>query len=280
MTEHVTELQSRLAAVIEPRGRLLTAYSGGVDSTLVAVMARRVLGRDNAPAAIGDSASLPRSELDEARRLAHELDLQLIEINPGEQADASYQANAPDRCYHCKSHLYESLHHLAASLNIAYIANGSNTDDLGDYRPGLEAAREAQIVSPLLEAGFTKRDIRVLAECMGLPNADKPAAACLASRIPYGTPVTPERLAMVERAELELHKLGFTGVRVRHHETVARIEVPLDQLPRFIASGTREKVVDRLKAAGYLYVTLDLAGYRTGSTNEALPLNISASPPV
>lgn len=264
------QLGQRLADVIRPRGRMLTAYSGGVDSTVVAVVARQMLGRDEAPAVIGDSASLPRRELDEARRLARELDLRLIEINPGEQADPNYQANAGNRCYFCKSHLYESLHKIAADLGFEFIANGTNTDDLGDHRPGLRAAKEAEVISPLLEAGLSKAEVRTLARHLGLPNADKPAAACLASRIPYGTAVTPQRLATVETAEDALYGLGFRGFRVRHHDTVARIELPADQLPRILDPDLRTRVVEAMKQAGYLYVTLDLAGFRSGSGNALL----------
>jgi uncharacterized protein len=264
------QLEERLAAVIAPRGKILTAYSGGVDSTLVAAVARHVLGHEAAPAAIGDSASLPRRELDEARAIAQRLDLRLIEINPGEQADADYRANAPNRCYFCKTHLYKSLHTLASQLGIAFIANGTNADDLGDHRPGLAAASEASVISPLLEAKFGKAEVRTLAEYLELPNADKPAAACLASRIPYGTAVTPQRLSMVERAEEVLHELGFRGCRVRHHKTVARIEVPLDQLARMVDETLRIEIVARLTAIGYTYVSLDLAGFRSGSGNAVL----------
>jgi uncharacterized protein len=264
------ELYDRLAAVIAPRQRLITAFSGGVDSTVVAAVARRVLGRDNAPVAIGDSRSLPRRELAEARDLAAALDLHLLELDPGEQADPDYQANAGNRCYFCKTHLYTALQRLASERQIPFIANGVNTDDLGDHRPGLAAAHEAKVVSPLLEAGMGKADVRRLAEHLHLPNADKPAAACLASRIPYGTPVTAERLDMIERAENALHDLGFTGLRVRHHETIARIEVPLSQFPRLVSPGVREQIVQKLTAIGYLYVTLDLAGFRSGSGNVVL----------
>ena len=264
----VQQLDDALRSVVGGYGRLITAYSGGVDSTLVAVVARQVLGRDAAPAVIGDSASLPRHELAEARRIAEAFDLQLVEVNPGEQDDPDYQANAGDRCYHCKSHLYDALWSLADERGIEHVANGTNADDLGDHRPGLDAARERRVVSPLLDAGLGKADVRALAERYGLPNADKPAAACLASRIPYGTAVTPRRLGMVERAEDALRDLGFRGFRVRHHETVARIEVPADQLA--LAVDRREQIVERLTEAGYTYVALDLAGFRSGSGNAVL----------
>ncbi len=270
MEYNAVELEERLSAVIRPRGGILTAYSGGVDSTVVAAVARRTLGRSQAPAAIGVSASLPRRELDEARLLAGRLDLQLIEVRPAEQDDPNYRANAGDRCYFCKSHLYETLGSLAAEMHIPFIANGTNADDLSDHRPGLIAAKESNVISPLLEAGLNKAQVRTLAAHLGLPNADKPAAACLASRIPFGTPVTPERLTMIERAEEALQDLGFTGLRVRHHEMTARIELPLDQLPRMLDETIRRDVVARLNKIGYLYVTLDLAGFRSGSGNISL----------
>lgn len=279
------QLESHLAAAIGPRKRVLTAFSGGIDSTLVAAVARRTLGRSDAPAVIGDSASLPRRELDDARALAVALDLDLHIAKPTEQDDPGYIANAGDRCYHCKSHLYRSMHDLAAELGIEYLANGTNADDLGDHRPGLRAADEAQIISPLLEAKMTKRDVRTLAQRLGLPNADKPAAACLASRLQFGTEVTAERLAMVERAEQTLSDLGFNGFRVRHHESpttpgtqpvaIARIEVPAEQIPALVDPATRDTIVASLQEAGYLYVTVDLAGFRSGSGNAVLTVSAS-----
>ena len=269
-------IEADLADVIRPRVRILTAFSGGVDSTVVATMARRVLGRDAAPAVVGDSTSLPRHELDEARRIAAQLDLELIEVRPSEQDDPDYRANAGDRCYYCKSHLYDALHALADDLNIRFIANGTNTDDLGDHRPGLTAASEAQVISPLVDAGMSKADVRVLAEHLGLPNADKPAAACLASRIPYGTEVTPQRLSMIEQAEDALRDMGFTGFRVRHHEAVARIELPVDQLPRMLEESVRQQVVARVTAVGFTYITLDLAGFRSGSGNAVLQIHVES----
>ena len=269
-------LLRQLEEVIRPRIRMLTAFSAGVDSTIVAVVARQVLGKASAPAAIGDSASLPRRELNHARELARQLDLELIEVAPGEQADANYQKNDGDRCYFCKTHLYESLHRLAQQRGIAYLANGTNMDDFGDHRPGLRAADEAEVISPLAEAKLDKQAVRALARLLGLPNWDKPAAACLASRLPYGTAVTPERLEKIEQAEQSLHDLGFRGFRVRHHETVARIEIPWAQVPRLLEPGMRQGIIDRFKAIGYLYITLDLEGFRSGSSNATL--TVSAQP--
>jgi uncharacterized protein len=267
-------LHQRLAEAIAPRRRLLTAYSGGVDSTLVAAVARTTLGKLSAPAALGDSASLPRRELADAIALAERLDLDLHVVRPGEQEDRQYRANAGDRCYFCKSHLYDTLQRVAAELRVDAIANGTNIDDLGDHRPGLTAAEQCAVVSPLVEAGFTKADVRTLAQHLGLPNADKPAAACLASRIPYGTEVTAERLAQVEAAEQCLADHGFTGFRVRHHEDVARLEIPGDQFPRLLDDDLlRAAIINGVKRAGYTYVSLDLEGFRSGSGNVKLSIS-------
>lgn len=268
------ELIKQLETALRPRGRVMTAFSGGVDSTLVAAAARRVLGKDNAPAVVGDSPSLPRYELEQARQIAKDLDLELIEVRPGEQDDAGYRANAGDRCYYCKTHLYDAMHRLSRELGIPYIANGTNKDDLGDHRPGLTAADEAEVISPLIEAGFGKQEVRETARALGLPNWDKPAAACLASRVPYGHEVTPALLKQIERAEDVLRALGFVGFRVRHHDQLARIELPLDQLQRMMDDRVRQAVTDGIRGAGYLYVSLDLEGFRSGSGN--LMLTVSA----
>ncbi len=259
-----------LEEAIRPRERLLTAFSGGVDSTVVAAAARRVLGKAGAPVAVGDSASLPRRELAEALKLAEDLDLEVHVVRPDEQNDPGYVANAGDRCYFCKSHLYKTLHGLAGRLGVAYLANGTNTDDPGDHRPGLRAADEAEVVSPLLEAGLDKAAVRGVAGLLALPNADKPAAACLASRIAHHTPVTPEALTRVEAAEDALIAAGFRQLRVRDHGEVARLEVPLQAMPLLLDDAVRETVVAACKDAGYAFVSLDLEGFRSGSGNVLL----------
>lgn len=265
-------LFTRLENAIRPRRRVMTAYSGGIDSTLVAVAAHRVLGPADALAVIGDSPSLPRYELDQAVALAEQLGLNLRVVAPNEQDDPGYQANAGNRCYFCKTHLYQTLHATARELGFDTIANGTNTDDLGDHRPGLVAADRARVISPLVDAELDKDDVRVLARYLNLPNADKPAAACLASRIPYGTAVTLERLSQVEQAEDALRDLGLTGFRVRHHEQVARIELPLDQMPRLMEAGIRDRAVAAIKRAGFAFVSLDLEGFRSGSGNVLLTI--------
>ncbi|QDU70844.1 ATP-dependent sacrificial sulfur transferase LarE [Mucisphaera calidilacus] len=269
----VAERLAALERAIHDRGSLLVAFSGGIDSSLIAAVGRRVLGPDHCQAAIGDSLSLPRRELEAARSLAQQLEIRLTVIEPTEQNDPNYQANAGDRCFYCKSNLYEHLIPLAEQLGLAHIANGTNLDDLGDHRPGLRAAREASIVSPLVDAGLDKQDVRDIARHLGLPNHDKPASACLASRIPYGTEVTPERLAQVEQAENALADLGFTGFRVRHHDTIARIELPIDQLPQILDAELRERVSTALHDAGFTYIAIDLDGFRSGSGNILLTHN-------
>lgn len=251
-------LQRLEAAIVRlAPGGLLTAYSGGVDSTVVAAAARRALGREKGVAAIGDSASLPREELAAARALAAQCDFECVEVAPGEQASPAYQANNPDRCYHCKTHLYAALKPLAAARGLL-IANGTHADDLGEVRPGLKAAAEAAVVSPLAEAGLGKRQVRAVAFFLGLANHDKPAAPCLASRLPHGTPVTLGRLSRVEKAESALRAMGFADFRVRDHGETGRLELKSAQFA--LAVELRQRVVSALQEAGYKQAVLDLAG--------------------
>ncbi|QQE11714.1 ATP-dependent sacrificial sulfur transferase LarE [Planctomycetota bacterium] len=267
-------LLDSLTQTIRQYPSLLTAFSAGIDSTLIAVLARQTLGRDLAPAAIADSPSLPRYELEQARLIAQDHDIKLIIVEPDEIQDEQYQANDSQRCYYCKSHLYNSLHVLADDLGITHIANGTNRDDFGDHRPGLTAASQANIVSPLAEAGLDKAQIRAVAKLMGIENWDKPAAACLSSRIAYGLQVTPERLSQVEKAENHLRNLGFNQFRVRHHDTIARIELPETDLINSIQDkDLRNSIITGIKAAGFTYVSLDLEGFRSGSGNLVLTIN-------
>ncbi len=250
-------------------GSVLVCFSGGIDSTLVLSLAQRALG-EHAVGLTAVSPSLPASERADAERLATALGARHLFVDSHEIERPGYVQNGPDRCFHCKSELYVIAQRKAEELGLAVIANGTNLDDLGDYRPGLEAARQAGVKSPLVEAGFGKQDVRDAARVLGIAAWDKPAAACLSSRIPYGTSVTPERLARIGGFEAELKALGFRQVRVRFHEEIARIEVALDELPRLLEPGIRDRALEAGKRHGFRYVTLDLGGYRQGSHNEVL----------
>lgn len=265
----MTPLQERLRRVMAPYPRVIVAYSGGVDSATLAVFAHRLKG-DAMLAVLSRSASLAPHERDEALAFAmrHGFPLKVIETR--EIDDPRYRANQADRCYHCKSTLYAAISDIRREFGPeALILNGTNLDDLGDYRPGLQAAEEQGVMSPFVEADMRKAEVRELARELGLSVWDKPAAACLASRLPYGTPVTLERLDQVGRAELAVLKLGFQGARVRHHDALARLELRPEDFPR--ALELRQELTTALKEAGYLYVALDLEGYRMGSHNEVLP---------
>lgn len=258
------ETLARLEAVIAGYGPTITAFSGGVDSTLVAVVAARVHG-ERALAVTGVSGSLATSERHAAEQLAAQLGLRHRLIDTHELERPGYRQNAGDRCYHCKTELFERLRALAEAEGYAAIASGDNLDDLGDHRPGLRAAAELEIRKPLIEAGLGKPAIRELARELGLPNHQKPAAPCLASRVPAGTRVDPEVLHRIEQAEAGVRALGFTGFRVRHHGELARIELPVDQLERGLS--LRIELIAVCKRAGYAFVALDLAGFRSGSLN-------------
>ncbi len=249
------------------RQGVLVAWSGGVDSTFLAVMASRTLGRA-ALAVTADSPSFPRADLRETRALAKQFGLRHRVIATEEMANPVFTANPPDRCYHCKSELFGALRRLADQEGLADVVDGSNADDTGDYRPGTRAAREHGVKRPLQEFGFTKAEIRAASRALGLPTADKPATACLTSRIPYGTPITAKNLSVVEQSEKALAALGFSNFRVRLHGEIGRIEVPPAELEKAVAR--RDAIVGALKKAGVRYVTLDLQGYRMGSLNEAL----------
>ncbi|GAB4530498.1 MAG: ATP-dependent sacrificial sulfur transferase LarE [Anaerolineales bacterium] len=259
-----SDLYARLLEAIRPLGRAAVAYSGGIDSTLVLKAACDALG-EHAIGLIAVSPSLPPYELAEAEETARSIGAPLVQITTHEAQDPRYLTNPSNRCYFCKSNVYQELIDYAQERGFAALLDGTNADDVGDHRPGRQAARERGVRSPLLEAGIHKADVRRLARQLGLPNWDKPAAACLASRIPYGTLITPQMLDQVARAELALRQLGFRQVRVRHHGQIARLELEPQDFPAVLAQ--RGAILEALQALGYAFVTLDLAGFRSGSMN-------------
>jgi len=270
LTDPLAAKRDRLVETIRGYGSVAVAFSAGVDSTVVAKAAHLALG-ERAVAVTGSSASLAEGELEAARALAEQIGIRHEVIATGEVSDPEYARNAPDRCYHCKSELYGQLGPLATQLDVAVIANGANTDDLGDYRPGMIAAGEHQVRSPLVECEIDKAEVRQLAAHWQLDVWDKPAAPCLASRIAYGEEVTPERLRQIDLAEQYLRSLGLATVRVRYHRgDLARLEVPAEALSRLCEPAVRAALTEHFKSLGFRYVTLDLEGFRSGSQNAVL----------
>lgn len=258
------ERLERLRGLLAEFERVAVAYSGGVDSTLVLKVAHDVLG-DNVLAVTAVSASMPHYERSAAEDVAREIGVRVAWVQTHEVGDERYIANPPNRCYFCKTDVYDELLKAAAREGFALLLDGTNADDVGDVRPGRKAAREHGVRSPLQEVGFTKEEIRLAARELGLPNWNLPSAPCLSSRVPYGTRITPEVLGQIGRGECVLRERGFREVRVRHHGNVARLEVPISDFERVLAM--REEIVAALKDAGYTFVALDLSGLKSGSLN-------------
>jgi uncharacterized protein len=271
------EKQDRLFRILRSLGRVLVAYSGGTDSAYLAWAAREVLG-DNAIAITADSPSIPESHKRDAADFARRYGIRHEFIPSHEFDNPAYVANNPDRCYHCKDELFRRMEQIAPRYGGAVIVYGVNTDDLGDYRPGQNAARLHGVKAPLVEAGLSKAEIRELSRLAGLPTWDRPAAACLSSRVPYGTPVTPDVLKRIELAEERIRELGFRQFRVRYHNDVARLEIDRGEMERALSLEMFDRLSEIFRGLGFLYSALDLRGYRQGALNEALGGRAAASP--
>jgi uncharacterized protein len=271
LPEHLAAKRDRLLALLQSYGSCAVAFSGGLDSSVLACAAQLALG-DQAVAVTGSSPSLAAGELDQSVELARQIGIRHELMPTGELEIPEYRENTAQRCYYCKMEIINQIEKIARRLKLAVVVDGSNRDDHGEHRPGIRAARERNVRSPLAECDLTKAELRQLAQHWGLPTWDKPPTPCLSSRIAYGEEITPDRLRMVDRAEHFLRSHGFRPLRVRYHkDNAARIEVSLDQLPRLAEPQFRRQVVEQLKSLGFRYVSLDLEGFRSGSLNAVLP---------
>ena len=276
LPESVSDTQSKLEALeaqLLRLGSVMVAYSGGVDSAFLAATAHRVLG-DRMLAVLADSPSLARRDMEQASAFAQAIHMPLRIIQTEELDKPEYQRNDANRCFHCKTELFEGMKALGAELGYTNIAYGMNADDTRDFRPGQRAAQEHDVLAPLADAGLTKLEVRTLAKAAGYSLWDRPAAPCLSSRVEYGRTVTREVLQQVERAEESIRQLGFREFRVRHHGELARVEIARAEMPRALTMETLDAITSALRSAGYQYVTLDCAGFRSGSMNAILPADV------
>ena len=271
MTPGLRQKYERLLGILKELESVIVAFSGGVDSTFLAKAAKDALG-DKALLVTADSETYPASELEESRRLARHLGMRHLVIETRELDNPEYARNAPNRCFFCKEELFTKLEPLAAREGMAHLVYGANMDDLGDHRPGMEAAKRMGVRAPLIEAEFWKTEIRELSREFDLPTWDKPSFACLSSRFQYGDAITAEKLRQVDAAEAFVRSLGFKQFRVRHHDRLARLEIAREEMGRLWEDGIQDSIVARFRELGYLHVTVDLQGFRSGSANDALKL--------